>query len=108
MEEKSVTYDYSLLYYIEKINVILNENQEIINNVDNFIHYYCTSCHKFPFIKFWKDRKNIRLTCSCFNNKKILIEKLFKLNSNDMSLPILLSKTDLNNLNIEDEYMQGT
>jgi len=52
MEEKSVTYDYSLLYYIEKINVILNENQEIINNVDNFIHYYCTSCHKFPFIKF--------------------------------------------------------
>ena len=31
----------------------------------------------FLFIKFCKDRRNIRLTCSCFNNKKILIEDLF-------------------------------
>jgi len=44
---------------------------------DNSNHYFCAKCLKFPFIKFCKDRKNIRLTCSCFNNKKILIEDLF-------------------------------
>ncbi len=38
---------------------------------DNLNHYFCTKCLKFPFIKCCKDRKNIRLTCSCFNNKKI-------------------------------------
>ena len=35
----------------------------------------------FLFIKFCKDRRNIRLTCSCFNNKKILIEDLFSFES---------------------------
>ena len=44
---------------------------------DNSNHYFCIKCLKFPFIKFCKDRRNIRLTCSCFNNKKILIEDLF-------------------------------
>ena len=33
-------------------------------------HYLCPNCLKFPFIKFCKDRKNIRWTCSCMNNKK--------------------------------------
>ena len=44
---------------------------------DNSLHYFCTKCLKFPFIKFCKDKKNIRLTCSCFNNKKFLIDDLF-------------------------------
>jgi len=44
---------------------------------DKSNHYFCTKCLKFPFIEFCKDRKNIRLTCSCFNNKKVLIEDLF-------------------------------
>ena len=44
---------------------------------DNSNHYFCIKCLKFPFIKFCKDRRNIRLTCSCFNNKKILIKDLF-------------------------------
>ena len=48
---------------------------------DDSSHYFCTKCLKFPFIKFCKDRKNIRLTCSCFNNKKILIEDLFLFDS---------------------------
>jgi len=42
-------------------------------------HYVCTKCHKFPFIKFCKNRKDVKLTCSCFNNKKISIEELFKI-----------------------------
>ena len=48
---------------------------------DNSNHYFCIKCLKFPFIKFCKDRRNIRLTCSCFNNKKILIEDLFSFES---------------------------
>ena len=53
-------------------------NQDIEPIYDNSNHYFCTECLKFPFIKFCKDRRNIRLTCSCMNNKKILIEDLFK------------------------------
>ena len=34
---------------------------------DSSNHYFCSKWLKFPFIKFCKDRKNIRLTCSCFN-----------------------------------------
>ena len=51
---------------------------ENINNISS--HYLCSQCLKFPYIKFCKDRKHIRLTCSCFNNKKILIKDLFEKN----------------------------
>ena len=61
------------------INEIFNTNIESINNDYNYNHYFCTKCYKFPFIKFCKDRKNVRLTCSCFNNKRITIEELFKI-----------------------------
>jgi len=54
---------------------LFNTSTEPIYNNSN--HYFCTKCLKFPFIKFCKDRRNIRLTCCCFNNKKILIEDLF-------------------------------
>ena len=52
----------------------LPDNEPIYGNSS---HYFCTKCLKFPFIKFCKDRRNIRLTCSCFNNRRILIEDLF-------------------------------
>ena len=42
---------------------------------DNSYHYLCTNFLKFPFIKFYKDRKNIRWTCSCINNKKIINQR---------------------------------
>ena len=78
--------------------------EKIYNNRN---HYICTKCLKFPYIKLYKDRKNIRLTCSCFNNKKILIKDLFEKNilyiENDSNKDIL-SKTNLNN-NIEDELI---
>ena len=57
---------------------IFNTNIESIKKDYNSIHYFCTKCLKFPFIKFCKDRKNIRFTCSCINNKKISIEDLFR------------------------------
>ena len=53
-------------------------NQDIEPIYDNSNHYFCTKCPKFPFIKFCKDRRNISLTCSCMNNKKIIIKDLFK------------------------------
>ena len=53
-------------------NLPFNTNIDSINNYDyDHNHYFCNKCHKFPFIKFCKDRKNVRFTCSCFNNKKI-------------------------------------
>ena len=58
-----------------------NKEQEFNSDMgtiyDYSLHYFCTKCLKFPFIEFCKDRKNIRLTCSCFNNEKILIKDLF-------------------------------
>ena len=57
---------------------LFNLDTGTINNIKD--HYLCTQCHKFPYIKFYKDRKHIRLTCSCFNNKKMLIKDLFETN----------------------------
>ena len=69
--------------FLEKINDNKNEifttNIESIKKDFNDNHYFCTQCHKFPFIKFCKNKKDVRLTCSCFNNKKISIEELFNL-----------------------------
>ena len=67
-------------------------NQNIETIYDNSNHYFCTECLKFPFIKFCKDRKNIRLTCSCINNKKILIEDLFSFES---KYNLLIKKNNL-------------
>ena len=69
-------------------------------------HYLCPDCLKFPFIKFCKDRKNIRLTCSCINNKKILIKDfLHKINSFDYENSSLNIKNSNNNKNFKDELI---
>jgi len=81
-----------------------NANIEQIKKDYNFKHYFCARCHKFPFIEFCKDKKNIRFTCSCLNNKKILIEELFKINSDKNNLPLFLSEKN-SNINIEDEFL---
>jgi len=49
-----------------------------INELEYPYHYLCTKCLKFPFIEFCKDMKNIKFTCSCYNNKKILIKDLLE------------------------------
>ena len=46
-------------------------------------HYLCPKCHKFPLIEFFKTRKSIQFTCSCYNNKKISIKDLFDKNNNN-------------------------
>ena len=89
--------------FLEKINDNKNEifttNIESIKKDFNDNHYFCTQCHKFPFIKFCKDRKNIKLTCSCFNNKKISIEELFKINSIENSISLFFSEANINTNN---------
>ena len=65
-------------------NKIFTTNIETINNDYFYNHYFCIKCLKFPFIKFCKNRKHIRLTCSCFNNIKISIEEFLK--KNDIQL----------------------
>ena len=69
---------------------LFSTDTEPINENSN--HYFCTNCLKFPFIKFCKDRRNIRLNCSCFNNKKILIEDLFSFES---KYNLLIKKNNL-------------
>ena len=86
------------------IKEIFNTNIDTIQNKDNYNDYFCTGCLKFPFIQFCKDRKNIRLTCSCFNNKKISIEELFKINSIENSVSNFLSDTNIN-VDYEDELI---
>jgi len=66
------------LAYNSKVE-LFEPSIESINNYGNYSHYFCIECHKFPFIKFCKNKKDVRLTCSCFNNKKISIEELFNL-----------------------------
>ena len=77
-------------------NEIFNTSTESINNDYNYNHYFCTKCYKLPFIKFSKDRKNVRLTCSCFKNKKVSIEELFKLIYIKNSEAIFLPESTLN------------
>ena len=48
---------------------------ESIHKLEYKCHYICPKCHKFPFIEFYKDRKNIKFICSCIN-KKILIKDI--------------------------------
>jgi len=81
---------------IDNINEIFNTNTDSINNDYNYNHYFCTKCNKFPFIKFCKDKKNVRLTCCCFNNKKISIEELFKIINIRNSQAIFLPQSTLN------------
>ena len=87
---------YDLDQSKDNIDELFNINTESINNDNYYNHYLCIKCHKFPFIKFCKNRKDVRLTCSCFNNKKITIKKLYKiLNIND-SKANLFSETSSN------------
>ena len=88
----------------EEINSdLINLDIESINNNRNL--YLCTQCLKFPYIKFCKDKKHIRLNCSCFNNKKILIKDLYEKNllyiENNSNIN-LLSTTSLDD-DIENE-----
>ena len=89
----------------EEINGQLS-NLDIENINNDRDHYLCTQCLKFPYIKFCKDRKHIRLTCSCFNNKKILIKDLFEKNILSIEINsnknLLLTTTTLND-DIENE-----
>ena len=69
-------------------------------------HYLCPKCLKFPFIKFCKDRKIIRLTCSCVNNKKILIKDfLNKINNFDFENSWLNFENNNNDKDYEDELI---
>ena len=89
-----------------------NENTSELNNTTNIesqqtlneeiepilsLHYLCPECLKFPFIKFCKDKKHIKLTCSCYNNEKILIKDfLDKISENVNNISNFLSSTIIN------------
>jgi len=96
-------YDYSIIGHSTNNNNFFDANI-IMNYYFNYNHYFCINCNKFPFIKFCKDRKNIRFTCSCFNNKKILIEEFLKIFFIEDNLLIFISKINLY-INIKDKLI---
>ena len=98
MEEENSISSPSHKFYGSLLDQSTEKKSEIFNtNIDfNFNHYFCNDCNKFPFIKFCKDRKNVRLTCSCFNNKKISIEELFNKIYNKNSRAEFLFESTLN------------
>ena len=75
-------------FFESNSNIMSQSTKDTINEISQLDleqiysseHYLCSNCLNFPFIKFCKDRKNIRWTCSCFNNKKILIKDIFEHN----------------------------
>ena len=48
---------------------------EPISKINYSYHYSCPKCHKFPFIEFSKNHKDIKYICSCIKNKILLGEK---------------------------------
>ena len=76
---------------------------DISNIYNSKDHYLCTQCLKFPYVKFCKDRKHIKLTCSCFNNKKISIKDLFEENILSIEDNSNINLLSTNNLNLNDD-----
>ena len=71
-----------------------------MSNDQHNVHYLCPKCKIFPLIKFCKDRKHIRINCSCSNNIKILIDDFFKqiLTENNLSSSSSILSEENNNL----------
>ena len=79
----------------------LTDNRQIsIENIEtilptyqNFYHYLCPKCQKFPLIEF-KERKNIKKTCLCINNQKIKITDFLNNIESKIKENFLSSTTD--------------
>ena len=89
-----------------KNSLLNNDIDTILPRYQNHYHYLCPECQKFPLIEF-KNKKNIRITCSCINNQKISISTfLDNIEKNILSQKNLLSsKTNIitdNNNNLND------
>ena len=79
MYEKSYNLEKSLDSNINKSQTSNDQQNNFdLSSIPDKTHYLCNKCLKFPYIKFCKDKSFIKLTCSCFNNKKILIKKYFQ------------------------------
>ena len=104
-------------FYNSKSNFQIYESTNISNHpfkseidpilkTESYYNYLCPKCYKFPFIDFKKDKKYIKFTCSCFNNKKILIKDLLDKSNDYISIKniqnsffSLSSSKNLNNEN---------
>ena len=83
------------------------QNIEPILKSEYGYHYLCPICHIFPFIEFTKSKKYVKFTCSCYDDKEILIKDLFDKNNNyiiinDLANTNLLSSTTI--VNNDDNY----
>ena len=76
------------------INPILKEEDKY--------HYLCPKCYNFPLIEFFKSKKYIKFTCSCYNNKKILIKDLFDESNNYITINNLSCSSILSSNIIKD------
>ena len=97
-------------FYGSNSNIMSQSNDNIndifqldLEPISDSNHYLYPKCLKFPFIKFCKDRKNIRWTCSCMNNKKILIKDLFD-NTNNFAIEDSFISLNIENKNNDKNY----
>jgi hypothetical protein len=71
----------------EPTQSLFKTDTETISITDYQYFYLCIKCHKYPLIEFCKDKKHIKYSCSCVNNKKIKIKDyLDDIYSNSFSL----------------------
>jgi len=105
MIDKSEDLIKSYESFLNKIQIRNNQlNSLDLSSIHKIInHYICPKCSKFPYIKFYKDIKYIRLTCSCFNNIKILIKDYFNHLSNENNYKSFLNTN--NEINNENELL---
>ena len=84
-------------FYSSNINIQTNNstndiNKQSFSNINSILkeedkyHYLCPKCYNFPLIEFTKSKKYIKITCSCYNNKKILIKDLFDESNNYITI----------------------
>ena len=107
MTDKSNDLIESYESFINKVTTLSNklDNLNLSSIKNNKVHYLCTKCFKFPYIKFCKDKRFIRLTCSCLNNKKILIKEYFKIHNISIESSYTSSLNSNNYKDIENKLL---
>ena len=75
-------------------NKSFSKDEPISKGVHYYYHYLCPNWKIFPFIEFTNSKKYIIFSCSCYNNKEILIKDLLDVSNN------YILTNDLSNKNL--------
>ncbi len=85
--EDFINYNFNVSTNASTKNTPFISDIESIGTTDYQYLYLCPKCYKFPLIDFCKDYNYIKYTCSCINNKKLLVKDLIdEIDKNNCSL----------------------